>query len=88
VLAIVAVVLALALACPDEDSFHRYLDKATAREDDPVFAKAADAILTAQESLTAEYHDHVLWATVEARRGTQRHRYVGVMGIWLELDDR
>jgi hypothetical protein len=87
VFAIVAVVLALAFSCPDEDSFHRFHKKASAREEGSLIDDAADSLLGAQERLTASYDDHVLWAMVETRRGAHEERYLGVMGIWLELGD-
>ena len=87
VFAVVAVVLALAFSCPDEDSFHRFVKKASAREEGNLVDEATDAVLSSQERLTADYEDHILWATVSTRRGVHRARYIGVMGIWLELGD-
>ena len=88
VFVIAAVVLALALSCPDEDSFHRWVKKATARETKSVVEQAAGALLSTQASWTADYEDHVLWATVEAYQGSDERRYLGIMGMWLELDER
>ena len=87
VFAVVAVVLALAFSCPDEDSFHRFHKKASAREKGTLVEEATDAVLSSQERFTANYQDHTLWATVHTTRGGHQERYLGVMGIWLELGD-
>jgi len=84
---IIAAVVALAFSCPDEQSFDRWIEKSSSHEDASLIAQAGDKVLSAQTQLTAEYDDHVLWATVDAHHGTSKVRYVGLVGIWFELSD-
>ena len=44
-----------------------------------------ESVGRAQAKLTADYQDHTLWATVEVTRGTERQRWLGVLGMWLRM---
>ena len=82
---IVAVVVALAMSCPNQASFDRWVAKSSHRQGDPLLTQARDTVLSAQTQFTADYEAHFLWATVEARKGRDTVRYLGVMGMWFEL---
>ncbi len=84
-LLVVALALGLAAAKPDEASFHRHLAKVDRQDDGGLLEEAGETVTRAQAKLTADYHDHLLWATVEATRGGTERRWLGVMGIWFEL---
>jgi hypothetical protein len=87
VIAVVLLVVALAMAatCPDRESFKTWLGQQKAGKDASFVDRAADSVLDAQTSVTADYHDRILWATMEATRGTEKHRYLGVFGTWFDL---
>jgi hypothetical protein len=86
VLVVALLVLGAIAAKPDEASFDRYIVRASkAGEDASLLDEAAGTLKGAQAKLTADYRDHVLWATVEATRGTTTERYLGVFGMWLRL---
>ena len=61
------------------------MKKTSSRNADPLLAQARDKVLSTQAQFTADYKDHVLWATVDARKGTTVVQYIGVMGMWFEL---
>jgi len=82
---VIAVVLILIVSCPDEDSFNRWAKKALVNESGSGLDKAKGKALATQANWTADYEGHVLWATVEAYQGGTRHRYLGVLGMWLDL---
>ena len=82
---VVAVVLVLFVSCPDEDSFNRWAKKALVSESGSGLEKAKGKALATQANWTADYQSHVLWATVEAYQGGTRHRYLGVLGMWMGL---
>lgn len=84
---IIAALLALAFSCPDEENFDRWITKTERHEDDSLMAKAGGMVLSTQAHLTADYENHILWATVETHRGMSKIRYTGVFGIWFELSD-
>jgi hypothetical protein len=82
--AILACALVLVVSCPDEASFHRHLAKLDQNDaEDNLLQRAGESVGRAQAKLTADYQDHRLWATVEATRGTERQRWLGVLGMWL-----
>lgn len=83
--AVVALILVLAVSSPDEDSFDRWAKKAMVDESGSGLDKAKGKALATQANWTADYEGHVLWATVEAYQGGTRHRYLGVLGMWLDL---
>ena len=82
---VVAVVLVLVVSCPDEDSFNRWAKKALVSESGSGLEKAKGQALATQANWTADYQNHVLWATVEAYQGGTRHRYLGILGMWMDL---
>ena len=82
---VVAVILVLAVSCPDEDSFDRWAKKALVDESGSGLDKAKGKALATQANWTADYHDYVLWATVEAHQGGTRHRFLGVLWMWMDL---
>ena len=82
---VVAVVLVLFVSCPDEDSFNRWAKKALVSESGSGLEKAKGQALATQANWTADYQSHVLWATVEAYQGGTRHRYLGILGMWMDL---
>lgn len=87
VLVVALVVLGAIASKPDEASFDRYIERASRPgEEADLLDQASGALKSAQAKLTADYRDHVLWATVEATRGTDRERYLGAFGMWLRLD--
>ena len=90
ILAALVVVLACALvlvvSCPDEASFHRHLAKVDQNDgEDSLLQRAGEGLGRTQAKLTADYRDHTLWATVEITRGTEKQRWLGVLGIWLQM---
>ena len=82
---VVAVALVLFVSCPDEDNFNRWATKALVSKSGSGLEKAKGKALATQANWTADYEGHVLWATVEAYRGTTRHSFLGVLGMWFEL---
>jgi hypothetical protein len=82
-----ATVLLLALSCPDEESFNRWAKKALVEESGSGLDKAKGTVLATQANWTADYKDRVLWATVDAYQGGTRHRYLGVLWMWLDLGE-
>jgi hypothetical protein len=84
---IAAVILVLAVSCPDEDSFNRWAKKALVDESESGMEKAKGKALATQADWTAVYQDNVLWGTVEAYQGGTRHRYLGVLWMWLDLGE-
>jgi len=85
--AVVGVVLLLALSCPDEDSFSRWARKSLVGESDSGLTKAKGKALATQANWTADHEDYVLWSTVDAYQGGTRHRYVGVLWMWIDLGE-
>jgi hypothetical protein len=81
-------VLGLALSCPDEDSFGRWANRALGAESDSMSEQVKGKVLSTQAKWTADYEDHLLWATVDAYQGSTHHRYLGIAGTWFELDER
>ena len=84
---IVAVILVLAVSCPDEDSFARWAKKTQASKSESGLEKAKGKVLATQADWTAGYKDFILWATVEAYQGGKQHRYLGVLWIWIDLGE-
>jgi len=84
---VVAVVLILFVSCPDEDSFNRWAKKTLVSESGSTLEKAKGKALATQANWTADYKDRVLWATVEAHQGGTRHRYLGVLWMWIDLGE-
>ncbi|MEJ2581580.1 MAG: hypothetical protein P8127_08075 [Acidobacteriota bacterium] len=80
-IAAVGLILVLAVSSPDEDSFDRWAKKAMVDESGSGLDNAKGKALATQANWTADYHDDVLWATVEAHQGGKRHRYLGV--LWM-----
>jgi hypothetical protein len=87
VVGIVAVILLLAVSCPDEDSFDRWAKKTLVDKSASGLEKAKGKALATQADWTADYEDFVLWATVEAYQGTTHHRYLGVLWMWIDLGE-
>lgn len=87
VMLVAGLVVAMAWSCPDEDDFDRWAETALEPESGSVVAKAKGKALSTQAKWTADYEDHVLWATVDAYQGGSRHRFVGIMGTWFRLGD-
>ncbi len=85
VVLVVGVALVLAVTCPDEASFKRWAKDNIPPESGSVVKKAQGAALATQAKWTADYEDHVLWATVDAYQGGVRQRFVGVAGTWFRL---
>jgi hypothetical protein len=85
--AVVALILVLAVSSPDEDSFDRWAKKAMVDESGSGLDKAKGKALATQANWTADYQDYVLWATVEAYQGGKRHRYLGVLWMWIGLGE-
>ncbi len=85
---VIAAVLALALSCPDEQSFDRWIEKTSHNESDSLMAQAGDKVLSTQEQLTAKYDTKVLWASVETRHGMAKARYIGLFGMWFEIAEK
>lgn len=84
--AVLACALVLAVSVPDEASFHRHLAKLDQNDaEDNLLQRAGESVGRAQAKLTADYQDHTLWATVELTRGTERQRWLGVLGMWLRM---
>lgn len=84
---VVCVVVVLALTCPDENSFKIWAKQNIAHESGSVVEQAKGAALSVQATWTADYEDHVLWATVNAYQGMTRGRFLGFMGTWFRLGD-
>ncbi|HSN53837.1 MAG: hypothetical protein AB1Z65_01175 [Candidatus Sulfomarinibacteraceae bacterium] len=84
-LLVVGVVVALSLTRPDEASFKRWAKANIPSESGSVVEQAKGIALTTQAKWTADYEDHVLWATVDAYQGGTEQRFVGVMGTWFPL---
>ncbi len=84
---IFAAVLALAFSCPDEESFDRWITKTSSHDDDSLMAQASGMAHSTQAQLTADYDDHILWATIQARQGMTKVRYIGLFGMWFELSE-
>ena len=82
---VLAVGLVLSVSVPDEASFHHYLAKADRSDGGSLLDEAGDALTRAQARLTTDYQDHTFWATVEVTRGGDHQRWLGVMGMWLEM---
>lgn len=80
-------VLVLALTCPDEDGFDRWAKRASEPESGSVFEKAKGKALSTQAKWTADYEDHVLWATVDAYQGGTEYRFIGIFGTWIKLGE-
>jgi hypothetical protein len=85
VVAVVGTVAGLAVTCPDEDSFRHWAKEEMTPESASVVEQAKGMALTAQAKWTADYENHLLWATVDAYQGSARQRFVGVMGTWFEI---
>ena len=85
--AVVGVVLLLALSCPDEESFNRWMKSSQVSDADSGLDKAKGSALATQAKWTSNSTDRVLWATVEARQGGVRHRYLGILWMWLDLGE-
>jgi len=84
--AVLACALVLAVSVPDAASFHRHLAKLDQNDaEDSLLQRAGESVGRAQAKLTADYRDHTLWATVEVTRGTERQRWLGVLGMWLRM---
>ena len=56
-------------------------------EDDSLMAQAGGMFHSTQAHLTADYNDHILWASVQASQGMSKVRYIGLFGMWFELSD-
>lgn len=84
---VVVTVLVLALSCPDEESFNRWAKGALVDEDGSALERARGKALATQADWTADYQDYVLWSMVEAYQGGDRHRYLGVLWMWLDLGE-
>jgi hypothetical protein len=84
-LVVVATILLLALSCPNEESFNRWAKKSLAGESASGLDKAKGKALATQANWTADYRDYVLWAVVEAHQGGKRHRFLGVLWMWMDL---
>jgi len=82
---LLALVIALVLTCPDKASLYHHLDRVSAVPNGSALERLTGKALQAQARLTARYHDHRLWATAEVHRGGARERYLGIMGLWLQL---
>jgi len=85
VVAVVGVALILAVTCPDEAHFKRWAKENIPPESGSLVKQAQGAALATQARWTADYEDHVLWATVDAYQGGARQRFVGVAGTWVRL---
>jgi len=84
-LVVVGVVVALALTCPDEQSFKRWAKENIPPDSGSVVKKAQGAALATQAKWTADYEGHFLWATVDAYQGGAEQRYLGIMGTWFRF---
>ena len=85
---VLACALVLAVSVPDEASFHRHLAKLDQNDaEDSLLQRAGESMGRAQAKLTADYRDHTLWATVDVTRGTDKQRWLGVVGMWIRLSD-
>jgi hypothetical protein len=87
VVVMVGIVLVLAVTCPDEDSFDRWATSALAQDSRGLVDQAKGTALSAQARWTADYENHVLWATVDAYQGGTERRFLGVVGTWFRLGD-
>ena len=84
---VAAVILLLAVSCPDEDSFDQWAKKALVDDSGSGLHKAKGKALATQANWTADYEGFFLWATVEAYQGGTRHRYLGVLWIWMDIGE-
>ncbi len=84
---LVFVILLLAVSCPDEDSFNRWAKKSLVGESESGLKKVKGKALATQANWTADYESFVLLATVEAYQGGKRHRYLGVLWMWMDLGE-
>lgn len=85
ILIIVVAVLALVLTRPDEASFKSWAKSSLKPAEGSVMEKAKGQALSTEARWTADYADHVLWATVDSYQGTSRQRFLGVAGFWFRL---
>ena len=85
-LVVVVAVLALVLTRPDEASFKRWAKSSLKPDEGSVTEKAKGQALSTEARWTADYADHVLWATVDSYQGTKRARFVGIGGTWFRLN--
>ncbi len=86
-LVVVAVVLVLALSCPDEESFDRWAKNALVDEGGSGLEKVKGKALATQANWTADYSDFALCATVEPYQGGTRHRFLGIPWMWMDLGE-
>lgn len=87
VILVAGLVVAMAFSCPDEEDFDRWAQTALEPESGSLVAKAKGKALSTQAKWTADYEDHVLWATVDAYQGGARQRFLGIMGTWFKLGE-
>jgi hypothetical protein len=86
-LVVVVGALALVLSCPDEQSFKRWAKSSLKPESGSVMEKAKGQALSTEARWTADYENHVLWATVDAYQGTTSQRFIGLAGTWFRLSN-
>ena len=66
------------LSCPDEANFKRWAKRSLKPESGSVTEKVKGQALSTEARWTADYESHVLWATVDAYKGTTKQRFVAV----------
>jgi hypothetical protein len=86
-ISLLVLALAMAVTCPDKASFKKHMEEVSAPDGGNILDKARGHVLTAQALLTAEYHDHKLWATAQVTRGSRHESYLGLFGVWINLSD-
>lgn len=86
-IALLVVILVLAVSSPGEDSFNRWATKFLTGDSESGPKKAKGKVLATQANWTADYEDFVLWSVVQAYQGGKRHRYLGVLWMWLHLGE-
>ena len=88
-IAIVVLILLVltAITKPSEDSFNEYIrTELKSNSKDGILVKIAKGLSGIQSSLTTKYDDKTFFSTVESTVGGERHKYLGILGMWFEIE--
>ncbi len=77
----------LFISRPSEKDFCNWIDSEIAKktEDKSLGGKLKGLIQSTQAQLMVDYNDCLFYAVVQSRIGSEKHRYLGIAGIWLEI---
>ena len=85
---VLLVLLLLAVTKPSEGDFHTWARaNIQAGSDGDLLERGLALTLRTQARLEARYQDYAVFAIVETRMANRKHRYLGIAGQWILIED-